>query len=176
MFERTFSSEELDDDGHDDEEVEGEGEEDGEEVFAEIDEDLAAGFVDDGEDEGVNADGGESHDPVGEDDHDIVEGFEDVAEGVHFFFGESRHGDGEEDGEEDEAEHLAVAGGGGDDVLRDHAFEKAGELLPEWFFGRRTGIWRFRLCFWLIRQLRRRLVRRRRRFFRWLVHRRGRVG
>ena len=53
MFERAFSGEDLDDDGHDDEEVEGEGEEDGEEVFAEVDEDLAAGFIDDWEDEGV---------------------------------------------------------------------------------------------------------------------------
>lgn len=82
--------------------MEGEGDEDGEEVGTELLEDFCATFVDGGDDHAEDAEGCADHDPLGDSDHDVIERLEEVTHGAHLFYGELGHGDTEHEAEDEE--------------------------------------------------------------------------
>lgn len=69
-----------------------EGDEDGEEVGSKLLEDVCATFIDGGNHHAEDSERGTDHDPLGDPDHDVIEGLEEVPHGFHLIWGELSHG------------------------------------------------------------------------------------
>ena len=128
MGPRTESAEDPHDDGQGDEGMEKQSAGHADEEKGKRPERRAAAFLHGAGDEREDAVGRDAHDGMGDGQHDVVGILPESLERLAAAVGQASAEKSEEQGEENDGEHFAVVGGGGEDVDRNGASDDVGQV------------------------------------------------